>query len=214
MPITVNKNTITASTYKELLEVVDSLYDLKISVEDSHYAVNRIKLSGEGYVHVMTTPRGLFDKLNSMGSRINSTKSLLNGSIWLVTFTHNVEELLSDSNQATTEAAAVPELEVTVNEDIEEVEEQDIQENIEEQATEVDSEAAEEVESDSDIDPVVHPDFDYAESLYNEADKAGSKVKLEEYARQFDIELSRGKKFESMLEDFKGSVSEVSEVSS
>jgi len=47
------------------------------------------------------------------------------------------------------------------------------------------------------------PDFEHAESLYNLEDKSGSKVKLEEYAREFDVELSRGKTFENMMIDFK-----------
>lgn len=50
---------------------------------------------------------------------------------------------------------------------------------------------------------VLKPDFEYADSLYNEEDKSGSKIKLEEYAREFGVELQRNKTFANMLVDFK-----------
>ena len=46
-------------------------------------------------------------------------------------------------------------------------------------------------------------DWEYAESLYNEDDKKGSKDTLEEYAREFDVELAKNKSFENMIKDFK-----------
>lgn len=47
------------------------------------------------------------------------------------------------------------------------------------------------------------PDFDYAESLSEDKSKSEAKIALEEYARQFNVELSRSKKFSSMIKDFK-----------
>lgn len=52
------------------------------------------------------------------------------------------------------------------------------------------------------------PDFEHAESLYNEEDKSGSKVALEAYARAYNVELSRGKTFENMMIDFKEAFNE------
>lgn len=52
------------------------------------------------------------------------------------------------------------------------------------------------------------PDFEHAQSLYDESDKSGSKVALESYAREFDVELSRGKTFENMMVDFKEAFNE------
>jgi hypothetical protein len=49
-------------------------------------------------------------------------------------------------------------------------------------------------------------DWTYAESLYDEDDKSGSKVKLELYARDFGVELSRRSSFDNMLKDFKENV--------
>lgn len=39
----------------------------------------------------------------------------------------------------------------------------------------------------------------HAKSLYNEDEKSRSKITLENYARGFDIELNRGKKFSNMI---------------
>lgn len=47
------------------------------------------------------------------------------------------------------------------------------------------------------------PDFNYAESLAEGVSKAEGKNALEAYAREFDIELAKNKKFEDMLSTFK-----------
>tara|TARA_R100001594_G_scaffold1048_4_gene4384 strand:- start:3051 stop:3839 length:789 start_codon:yes stop_codon:yes gene_type:complete len=57
-------------------------------------------------------------------------------------------------------------------------------------------------ESDT-LDSDTLPDFEHAQSLYDESDKSGSKVKLEEYAREFGAELQRNKTFDNMMLDFK-----------
>lgn len=53
------------------------------------------------------------------------------------------------------------------------------------------------------LDSDTLPDFEHAQSLYDESDKSGSKVKLEEYAREFGAELQRNKTFDNMMLDFK-----------
>ncbi len=50
------------------------------------------------------------------------------------------------------------------------------------------------------------PDEEYIASLYDENDKAGSKVKLFEYAETFGVHLRKGKTFENMVSDLMESV--------
>jgi hypothetical protein len=50
---------------------------------------------------------------------------------------------------------------------------------------------------------VAKPDFDHAASLESVGTKKESKIALEEYAREFGIELQRNKSFSNMLKDFK-----------
>jgi len=47
------------------------------------------------------------------------------------------------------------------------------------------------------------PDFEYAQSLLDVDEEKESRIKLEEYAREFDVELSRRKRFNNMMVDFK-----------
>ncbi|APC44413.1 hypothetical protein [Pseudoalteromonas phage PH357] len=49
-------------------------------------------------------------------------------------------------------------------------------------------------------------DWDYVDSLYDESDKRGSKDLLEEYARKWEVELSKNKSFANMVKDFKEAV--------
>ena len=53
------------------------------------------------------------------------------------------------------------------------------------------------------IGEVLKPQFDYAERLNNPEDKAGSKVALEEYGKEFGVDLLRNKSFVNMMIDFK-----------
>lgn len=63
-----------------------------------------------------------------------------------------------------------------------------------------------EAEEASQEESVNIPDFEYANSLYDEKDKSGSKLKLEAYGKEFGVDLNRGKKFEDMIEEFKSLV--------
>lgn len=49
-------------------------------------------------------------------------------------------------------------------------------------------------------------DWDYVDSLYDDSDKRTSKDNLEEYARQFDVELAKNKSFQNMVKDFRKAV--------
>lgn len=50
------------------------------------------------------------------------------------------------------------------------------------------------------------PDWDLVDEMYDDSDKAGSKNKLEEYARQWNIELAKNKSYANMVKDFKESL--------
>lgn len=63
------------------------------------------------------------------------------------------------------------------------------------------TEFTEEISDDTEAKEV--PDFNYAESLAEGVSKAEGKNALEAYAREFDIELAKNKKFEDMLSTFK-----------
>lgn len=60
-----------------------------------------------------------------------------------------------------------------------------------------------EEEKDKTEEEAAQVDLDKAQSFYDESDKKGSKAKLEEYAREFDIELDKRKSFESMMTQLK-----------
>lgn len=204
MGITTKDKSVTATSFKEMLTTIETIYSLGLAVDNCHYAVNRITLRGEGFVHVVTTPRGMFDKLNSMGAMINSTKSRLNGSVWMLEFNSEVESKLSEIKSKTSvptdntkELVTEEPVEEIVNEDIQETQEEDLQESAETGTSETETTQEVVVES---------VDLEYAAGLYDESDKSGSKVALEEYARQFGIELNRGKKFENMLADLEATL--------
>lgn len=52
------------------------------------------------------------------------------------------------------------------------------------------------------VEEVVEVDWDYVDGLYDAKDKKGSKDKLEEYARGFNVELAKNKSFQNMVKDF------------
>ncbi len=74
-------------------------------------------------------------------------------------------------------------------------------ETIDEGTSEGDTAETKNVESD--LNPEIKPNFEYAGSLSKTGNKNEQKVALEDYARKFGVELSRGKKFEAMIVDSK-----------
>lgn len=207
MGLIVNGNKVTSTDFKEMLSAVDKVYELGLNVKDSYFSATRIIIKGEGYVHSINNPVALFNKLNSLGAKINTTKSRLNGSTWQLELRDDVSEVLKDLEsktsvptpatgtvEVTADDEYVEVVEEVANEDIQEDKEEDLQESTETGITEVETE-------ESEVESTETPDFEYASSL-NTSDKKQSKIDLEEYARKFDIELARNKKFESMLEDF------------
>lgn len=64
------------------------------------------------------------------------------------------------------------------------------------------------VEEDSETleDTVNTPDWDHVASLKDDSNKAESKDALEAYAREFAIELSKNKKFDNMVAEFKAAL--------
>lgn len=50
-------------------------------------------------------------------------------------------------------------------------------------------------------------DWDHVDELYDDSDKNSSKDRLEEYALQFNIELSKRKSFANMVKDFRKELS-------
>lgn len=67
-----------------------------------------------------------------------------------------------------------------------------------EESTEVETK-----KTDSNLNPEIEPNFEYAQSLSGTGNKNEQKLALEEYARRFNIELNRGTKFDAMMADFK-----------
>lgn len=117
--------------------------------------------------------------------------------------TVDVETIGSEDNSAeedNKESNTNPEGETTP--EVTEEEGSDNQEVSTEQSVVIEDTSIEETTEDN------KPDFEHAESLYNSEDKSGSKVALESYAREFDVELSRGKTFENMMIDFKEAFNE------
>lgn len=56
------------------------------------------------------------------------------------------------------------------------------------------------------VSPTV--DWDHVDSLYDDTDKIESKNRLEEYACEFSVELSKRKSFENMVVDFQEALGE------
>lgn len=54
--------------------------------------------------------------------------------------------------------------------------------------------------------PNVTVDWVYAESLNDSSQKSESKDKLEEYAREFNVELKKNKTFANMMKDFRTAI--------
>lgn len=50
------------------------------------------------------------------------------------------------------------------------------------------------------------PDWDHVADLYDDSDKRGSKDRLEEYARHWDIELNKNITFAKMVKEFKAAL--------
>ncbi len=57
--------------------------------------------------------------------------------------------------------------------------------------------------TDSNLNPEIEPDFEYAQSLSETGNKNEQKAALDSYAQRFGIELNRGTKFDAMMVDFK-----------
>ncbi len=184
---------------KAMAERFDS-YDYEESCKQRNYNF----VTTDGTIYKGTTSIGMFRNMNEVfGEFINTKRSRIRDQKVIVHYLAEApavtEASTVDKASVATETAVEVEEATVVTEEVENVVEEAV-EAPDTVAEDADVEVSDEEATDeSDTTPVF--DKAYAESLYDESDKSGSKTALEDYGKTLGIDLKKSKTFENMLID-------------
>lgn len=181
------------NSFKDMLTFLNEEFSLTIDVEASSFYHDflRVKIDNGENDSTMLGGRYIgtfFKELHRLGVPINLTESRKDG----VGYTLVFADKYSVTNNKPKEAAKTATQQVNLDEVKAPLTiEQTLQKPSEE-------------DTDTDNPPTSYKEIiETAEALYDETDKSGSKVKLEEYGRSLGVELNRGRKFENMISDLR-----------